>query len=67
MDRMSKLQDALGGIRDEIGVNIGQADTAIRVNDNTREDLRSLREQVNAIYRQLKALEARVRAIMGDP
>jgi chromosome segregation ATPase len=67
MDRIDRLQNTVSAIRDDIAVNMGAADAAQRVNDNTREDLRSLREQVSVMWRQLKAVEARVREITGDP
>ena len=67
MGRMDRLQDAVTAIRDDIGVNMGAADAAMRVNDNTRADLRSLQEQVMVMWRQLKAVQARVREIDGGP
>ena len=66
MDRMDRLQDTLTRLQDDIAVNMGAADAAQRVNDNTREDLRALREQVTIMWRQLKAVEAQVRNLSGD-
>jgi len=60
---MDRLQDTLTAVREDVAVNMGAADAAQRVNENTREDLRSLREQVSVMWRQLKAVEARVREI----
>ena len=67
MDRMDRLQDQLTDMRNDIAVNFGTADAAHRANDNTREQLSLLREQVSVMYQQIKRLEARVREITGDP
>jgi len=67
IERIDRLQDQITAIRDDISVNIGAADTVRRANDNTRADLRTLNEQVNIMWRQIKTLEARVRDITGDP
>jgi hypothetical protein len=64
---MDRLQDALTAIRDDIGVNMGRADAAVRANTNTREDVRGLEEQVGIMWRQIRRLEDRVREIGGDP
>ncbi len=42
-------------------------DTVKRVRDNIREELRSLGDQVSAMFRKLQRLETRVREITGDP
>jgi hypothetical protein len=67
MERVDRMQDRLTAIRDDIGINMGAVDAVKRANDNTREDLRTLGEQVTVMWRQLKSLEARVRDITGDP
>jgi uncharacterized phage infection (PIP) family protein YhgE len=67
MGRIDTLQDSLTEIRDDIAVNYGASNAAVRANDNTREQLGLLREQVNVMYQQIKRLESRVRDITGDP
>ena len=67
MSRTDRLQDSLTAIRDDIAVNMGAADAMQRANDNTRELVRSQGEQMSVIWRQLKALQERVRSITGDP
>jgi predicted nucleic acid-binding Zn-ribbon protein len=66
MARMDRLQNTLTLVQDDITVNMGAADAAFRVNENTREDVRALREQVSVMWRQLKTVEAKVRQITGD-
>jgi hypothetical protein len=67
MGRMDRLQDSLTAIRDDIGVNMGRADAAVRVNASTREDVRGLEEQFGLMWRKIRHLENRVREIGGDP
>jgi methyl-accepting chemotaxis protein len=67
MQRIDRLQNTVTAIRDDVAVNLGAADAAQRANDNTRELVRSQGEQLNVMWRQLKALEAKVREITGDP
>jgi cellobiose-specific phosphotransferase system component IIB len=67
MERLDRMQDALTEIRDDITVNITRAERAHDAADTTRADARLLGEQVSAMYRQLKRLEARVRDMKGDP
>lgn len=67
MGRMDRLQDSVTAIRDDIGVNMGAVDAMRRLNETTREDLRSLHEQVSVMWRQLKAVQATVREITGGP
>ena len=45
---------------------MGRADAATRANDNTREELRGLNDQVSMMWRQMKRLEAKVRDT-GEP
>jgi phage shock protein A len=53
MARIDRLQDAVT--------------SAQRANDNTREEVSALREQVMIMWRQVKLLEAQVRQIKGEP
>ena len=67
MGRMDRLQDSLTALRDDIGVNMGRADAAVRANASTREDVRGLEEQFGLMWRKIRHLENRVREIGGDP
>ncbi len=67
MERMDRLQDSISACRDDIGVNMARADRAHDVNENTREELRSLSKEVSMMWRQLKQLESKVRGITGEP
>jgi hypothetical protein len=42
MARMDRLQDTMSAVKDDIGVNMEATEAAQRVNDNSRQDLRSL-------------------------
>jgi hypothetical protein len=64
MDRLGRLQDAITAIRDD-GVNMSRADRAHQVAD-TREELRSLGDLVNAMTRQINRLQTEVRQLKGD-
>jgi stress response protein YsnF len=46
---------------------MGAVDAVQRANDNTREMVRLQGEQLSVMWRQIKALEAKVREIRGDP
>jgi gamma-glutamylcyclotransferase (GGCT)/AIG2-like uncharacterized protein YtfP len=65
MDRIDRLQNTVTAIQDDIAVNIGAVDAARLANENTRDDLPALREQVSVMWRQLKAVQARVDEIDG--
>jgi len=67
MGRMDRLENKLTEIRDDISVNMGSTYRAREAVDNTRDELRSLGEQVNIMWRQMKRLEQQVRDISGDP
>nr|WP_294517188.1 hypothetical protein [uncultured Rhodopila sp.] len=65
MERIDRLQNAVTAIQDDIAVNMGAVDSARHVNDNTREDLKQMREQMSVMWRQLKAVQVRVDEISG--
>ena len=65
MARMDRLQDGITAIRDDIAVNIGAVEAGRRANDNTRDDLRTLNEQVSVMWKQLKRLQTDMREIRG--
>jgi hypothetical protein len=67
MGKLEAIQNALTGIRDDIGVNMGSADRAILANDHTRDEVRLLGEQMSAMWRQIKRLESDVRELRGEP
>ena len=61
MERIDRLQNTVTAIQDDIAVNMGAVDAMPRqVNDNTREDLKQMREQMSVMWRQLKAVQVRV-------
>lgn len=66
-ERMDRLQNALTDVRNDIGVNFGAADRVREANDSTRGEVPALGEMVTGMYRQIKALEIRVREFTGDP
>ena len=65
MERIDRLQNAVTAIQDDIAVNMGAVDSARQANDNTREDLKQMREQMSVMWRQLKAVQVRVDEISG--
>ncbi len=67
MARMDRLENSLTDIRNDIAVNFGTADAVKRANDNTREEVRSLRDIVAALVRKIQTLETKVRDITGAP
>jgi chromosome segregation ATPase len=67
MARMERLENTVSGIRDDITVNMARADRAHAVADNTRDEVRLLGEQVNAMGRQIQRLQTDMRQIKGEP
>jgi hypothetical protein len=67
MERIDRLQDAVTAIRDDISVDMGAVDMARMVNDNTREDVKQMREQLSVMWKQLKKAEADIRELKGGP
>jgi chromosome segregation ATPase len=65
MERIDRLQNTVTSIHDDIAVNMGAVDSARLANDNTREDVKQMREQMSVMWRQLKAVQARVDVIDG--
>jgi methyl-accepting chemotaxis protein len=64
---MERQHKALLSIRDDIGVMMSRADRAHEAADNTRNELRSLGELVDAMGRQITSLQKQVRELRGDP
>lgn len=54
-------------IRDDIAVNMDGVDAARQANDNTRADVTQMREQMSVMWKQIKAPQAQVRGITGEP
>jgi len=71
MARMDRLQDALMEQRKADVVNYGAPQQAARIaartRDETREDVRSLTVQVDAMYRIIQRLQSEVRELRGEP
>ena len=67
MGRMERLGDQIGRIRDDIGVNMGRAERAIEAADHTREELRSLGNEIAAMWRKVNLLESDVRDLRNEP
>jgi hypothetical protein len=38
-----------------------------QVNDNARDDLKQMREQMAVMYRRMLSIEAEIRELKGDP
>jgi hypothetical protein len=66
-EKLADVQASLTAVRDDIAVDMGGVDAARLVNDNTREGMKQMREQVSVMWKQVKALEAKVRGITGEP
>ncbi len=66
MARMDRLQNVLTTAREGDVVNIGIAERAERIAKGTQEDLRSVTEQLSAMIRQIRNLQAQVDALHGD-
>ena len=67
MARMDRLENAVNGIRDDITENMARADRVHVAADNTRDEVRLLGEQVNAMERQIQRLQTDMRQIKGEP
>ncbi len=65
MTTIEEIQDSLTRIRDDIAVNMGAVDMAREVNDNTRADLKQMREQMSIMWKQLKRLQTDVDGLRG--
>lgn len=63
MGKIAELKGEVSAIRDDIAVDLGSAEAAQRANDNTRAELRTLGEQVQVIWKQLKRAEADIREL----
>ena len=64
---LNSLDRQLAAIRDDIGINMANTQRAQKATDNTRRELRSLGDQENIMWRQMKRLEQQARDITGEP
>jgi len=60
LDQLEKMENKLTLIREDIAVNMGRADAAHRAADNTRDELRALNAQVQAMERRQRMMNARL-------
>lgn len=51
-----RLSNQLTAIRDDIAVNMAATEQAVRVNDNTRDELRGLAKVLHIMQRQIHRL-----------
>jgi len=65
MDRIDRLQDAFNAQREADVVNFGAAERAERIALGTREEVRVMGEQVNAMVRQIQRLQTDVHHLKG--
>jgi len=45
---------------------MGAVDQARKANDNTREDVKQMRDQLAVMYRRMLSIEANLRELKGD-
>jgi hypothetical protein len=57
-DNHERLIKQLSAIRDDIAVNLASTERAVRVNDNTRDEMRGLNEILTAMQRQIRRLNS---------
>jgi len=65
--RIDRLQDTVTSVRDDIRVNYAATEAVDRRNNDTREDVRHLTQQVSIVYLRVKKLEDEVRELKGNP
>ena len=66
MAGMDRLNTA-NGIRDDITVTIARVNRSHVAAENTRDEVRLLGKQVNAMERQIQRLQTDMRQIKGEP
>jgi hypothetical protein len=67
MARLDRMQEDLTRRLDAEVVNFGAAEHAERIARGALDEVRALGEQVNALTRLLRRLEAEVRSLRGQP
>jgi hypothetical protein len=65
MGKILELRADVTHIRDDIAVNMGAVDQVERVNENTRSDVRQMREQMSVMWKQLKQAQEDIRTLKG--
>lgn len=65
MARMDRLEDRISDIHADIAVNFGAVDHARRVNDNTRDEMRGLSDNVSRMMTLLLRLQTEVTELKG--
>ena len=63
MGRFDRLSDQISQIRDEMAMNFGATDHAMKATDHTRDELRSLADLVSLMQRQIHMLDGRVKRL----
>jgi DNA repair exonuclease SbcCD ATPase subunit len=63
VDIMARVDEAVTGIRDDIKVNFGAADSVRRSNEHLREELHDWQNMVAQLQRQLISLSERVASL----
>jgi chromosome segregation ATPase len=67
MGKVFELRTDITHIRDDIAVNMGAVDQVERINENTRSDMRQMREQMSVMWKQLKQAQEDIRTLKGEP
>jgi TolB-like protein len=67
MAGMDRLENTANGIRDDITVTIARVNRSHVAAENTRDEVRLLGKQVNAMERQIQQLQTDMRQIKGEP
>lgn len=67
MGKIVELRADVTHIRDDIAVNMGAVDQVERINENTRSDMRQMREQMSVMWKQLKQAQEDIRTLKGTP
>lgn len=74
MERANRHEDKLSAIRDDIAVNFGTADHALRVNNTTRDDvgelfkiISNMRRQIQRLRTEVDDLKEQARTVDGKP
>ncbi len=58
----TRIGDGFAGVRAHISVNMARADRVAGAGENTREEVRLLATELNAMWRKVNRLEENVRA-----
>jgi predicted nuclease with TOPRIM domain len=64
--RLDRQQDVLTALRDDLGVNFGQAEHIREATKHARDEVRALADVVSGMQRQIQRLQAQVRELRGE-